>query len=541
MGKKTSARTLLVLILISGLFYQPVPAEHRSIEEFSQQVNDLLHRPKFRSTSWGIQILDPDNDEILYAKNADKLFVPASNTKLFTTVTAFEKLGPDFRFKTNAFITGSPSASGVVDGDLILEGRGAFNFSNLIHTAYSPTAILTDLSIQIAAKGIRQIEGDLIANDAYFPHTHQPVVVRKYARRGRRKGKVVNKTVTSVVCPLAPQDGVIRIAVSPGGAPGQKVTVFTAPEARYLQVENRGITGPRRAKRTLTVTKKGSNGIVISGKLPVSSSGYHCTLPIEDPPKFMAALFKDILAQHGVKVVGSVRSCYGRAQCGLAREYWQSVAVHESLPLVDIIQVINKESHNSMAELLLRSLGSEVRGEGTLEAGLAVEADFLQEIGVNPSQANLVDGSGLSKENLVTPQAVTRLLKHVYQREYFPSFFGTLAINGVDGTLRRRMDQPELRERIHAKTGTLSNSITLSGYVALERNRRILFSIMANRLTISAHSARRMIDQICDLIVGHFGSDDGTSPLQDAIIRTAKNEAAGHLHMSGPASYAHRN
>src|SRR2546425_4689352 len=153
MTQRSWTRMVLTLVLLTNLILEPLWAETRPLEELSQQINEILYRPRYRALSWGIQVVDPTQDEILFTKNADRLFVPASNTKLFTTATAFVKLGPDFRFKTNAYIT-QPAAEGVVDGDLILEGRGAFTFTNMLHRAYSPTGILTDLAIQISGHGI---------------------------------------------------------------------------------------------------------------------------------------------------------------------------------------------------------------------------------------------------------------------------------------------------------------------------------------------------------------------------------------------------
>lgn len=545
MNERPWLRTALALLLTLTFVFEPLWAQQKPLEELSQHINELLYRPKYRATAWGIQVIDPERGEVLFAKNADKLFVPASNTKLFTTATAFERLGPDFRFKTNAYATGSVSENGIVDGDLVLESRGAFNFANMLHAAYSPSGILSDLAIQMAAKGIRQINGDLIADDAYFPHTHQPAVTRtattkKVSRRGRRGRRVTKvKTVTvvrrapvgSAPCPLALQDNVIRVAVTPGRGVGAPVDVFTLPETRFLTVENRATTGARRSKRALSVTKTGSNRIRISGRLPVSGAGFHATVPIDDPPRFTASLFKDTLAHYGIKVRGSVQSCYGRGSCGGDRSSWQRVAIHESMPLLDIIQVINKDSHNTLAELLLRALGTEIKGQGTIEAGLEVERAFLREIGVDSSQASLVDGSGLSRENLVTPQAVTQLLKHVYTRDYFASYFNSLAVNGVDGTLRRRMGQPELRERIHAKTGTLSNAITLSGYIATAGQKPLLFSIMANNLTISSHAARSTIDQICDILLSYWVSPVG--------MQTPNNLLSNGVYKTDPSGLSH--
>jgi len=214
---------------------------------------------------------------------------------------------------------------------------------------------------------------------------------------------------------------------------------------------------------------------------------------------YTARLFRERLIKNGVKVKGIARARHAGDDPN--RSPANPIYMHESPPLLEIISHTNKKSQNLHAEILLRTLGAQFRGNGSDRAGLEVVYDFLREAGVTPSTARLFDGSGLSRYNLITPRAETMLLSHVAFKPYFSDFLDTLAISGLDGTLRHRMLHTPAFLRVFGKTGSLQNVTTLGGYVRTNSGKMLSFSILVNNHSFSSAAARKAIDQICDVIV----------------------------------------
>jgi D-alanyl-D-alanine carboxypeptidase/D-alanyl-D-alanine-endopeptidase (penicillin-binding protein 4) len=225
---------------------------------------------------------------------------------------------------------------------------------------------------------------------------------------------------------------------------------------------------------------------------------------MEQPAEVAASILKEELKRNGIAVDGEVGVIHSGDMPPATHRSLTLLAERESQPLVRELEVINKQSQNLHAEMLLRTLGAEFSGEGTDEAGLQVVRRFLVEAGIEDQQVSLGDGCGLSRENLVTPRFQTSLLKYISTRPYFGLFLGTLAVSGTDGTLKNRMTAEPLRGVIFAKTGTLNGVSTLSGYMTTKSGRQLIFSIFANDARASMTRVRRTIDEICSLFVNLY-------------------------------------
>jgi D-alanyl-D-alanine carboxypeptidase/D-alanyl-D-alanine-endopeptidase (penicillin-binding protein 4) len=188
---------------------------------------------------------------------------------------------------------------------------------------------------------------------------------------------------------------------------------------------------------------------------------------------------------------------------GAERQGWNLLAEHSSPPLIRALEIINKRSQNLHAEMLLRTLGAEFRGEGTNEAGLQVVKEFLVEAGIESDKIRLDDGCGLSRDNLLTPRFQTSLLEFLSKQPYFNLFQGTLAVSGTDGTLKHRLYALQVKGSIHAKTGSLNGVTALAGYMTTKSGRNLVFSIFANRAYAEAR-VKKTIDEICSLFVNLY-------------------------------------
>jgi PBP4 family serine-type D-alanyl-D-alanine carboxypeptidase len=282
----------------------------------------------------------------------------------------------------------------------------------------------------------------------------------------------------------------------------QLVSVSLEPRSSYLRIRNVGTTGRTKSARTLYARLiPGTRTVVVSGVLPSSFAGYGQYILIDKPAEVAAAMLKDELVKNGITIRGSVDVLHEGDISPEHKRKWVQLAEYQSSPLVRALEIINKSSQNLHAEMLLRTLGAEFRGAGTEEAGLQVVREFLEETGVETKGISLNDGSGLSRDNLLTPRFQTSLLLFLSTRPHFDLFLNTLAVSGTDGTLRNRLSSE--RGVIHAKTGTLSGVSSLSGYMTTRSGRNLVFSIFAN-FRASVGRIRTTIDEICRLFVSQY-------------------------------------
>jgi D-alanyl-D-alanine carboxypeptidase/D-alanyl-D-alanine-endopeptidase (penicillin-binding protein 4) len=488
---KAAAIRFVAVFLISAFFF---PVHAGTLETIQTRIAQYLKRPGVRSAQWGIEIIDPINHKVVLSVNPEKTFLPASVLKVITTATALEKLGPDFRFRTGVYTDGTLLPDGTVAGDVILVGRGDPNLADPNGELLEKPA-LQELAEKLRTLGIRQIRGNVIGDDSYFEFT---------ARGKGWTAQDLNSVYGAPVNALSINSNVIWVHARPTQA-NRLVQVSLEPQTSYFQVRNLGVTGSSRSQRTLGARViPGTNRLVLSGTLPAGQN-YSQEIVLERPAEATATLFKEELHRHGIQVDGSVFVNQAGDVAPEVQRHWLLLAEHQSPPLIRALEIINKRSLNLHAEMLLRVLGAEFGGAGTDEAGLRVVRSFLEEAGIGvDDRIRLNDGSGLSRENLVTPRFQTSLLLFLSTRPYFDLFLNTLAVSGTDGTLKHRLVASPTKGVIHAKTGTLGGVATLSGYMTTKSGRSLIFSIFANNIHASMTRVRQTIDEICSLFVSQY-------------------------------------
>ncbi|MGA2992802.1 MAG: D-alanyl-D-alanine carboxypeptidase/D-alanyl-D-alanine-endopeptidase, partial [Candidatus Korobacteraceae bacterium] len=410
---------LLTLLLSLQLF----AADRQSIEK---QVEALLADPDTARAAWGIEFVDLKSGKTLYSLNADKLFTPASNAKLFTTAATLALIGPDYRFQTTLESTGRVDRYGRLSGDLIMVGRGDPNLSgrtlpyNLrTERKLPPIRVLEGLADQLVAEGVKVVDGDLVADDTYF-------VFERYGE-GWSQDDLLWEWGAPVSA-LTINDNVMFVSVQPAERIGERAYVSITPFADYYRIDNRVLTVPFGigARKILINREPGSNHLTIWGNIPVGDPGATEALAIEDPAEFAAKLLRDLLEKRGIIVYGQPRARHAElsslytfhatamAPAGGGSEpvapppalFRNVLASYQSGPIVEDLKVINKVSQNLHAEMMLRLLGRERGNGGTVAAGLDVIRHWLLLADIRPEEYSLHDGSGLSRETLVTPHAI---------------------------------------------------------------------------------------------------------------------------------------
>lgn len=491
-------------------------AERKSL---AKKVDELLEQPEVARAFWGVQVVSLDSGKTLYSKNADKLFIPASNTKLFTTAATLGLIGPDYRFKTTIETTGVVDKYGRLSGDLIIVGRGDPNLSgrtlpyNLrTERKMPPIQVLEQLADQIAARGVKVIDGDIVADDSFFA----------FERYGG--GWAVEDTISEWGAPVSAltiNDNLMFVSILPAANPGEKAFVSIQPFPEYYRVDNRVMTTPPGTgpRRIYINREPGSDRLTIYGNIPLDDLGASDALSIEDPADFASKLMYSLLSKRGITIYGRTRTKHTEvaslstltvtsiAGGGASREMTPQVppplllATYESQPIAQDLRVINKVSQNLHAELMLRLLGREKGSSGTIDGGLEVVRSFLLQAGIRPEEYALYDGSGLSRQNLVSPQAIVKLLTYVSKQPWADAYIDTLPVGGVDGSLAYRFKDDAAMGRVKAKTGTLGHVNSLAGFATTKKGERVAFAIMANNHVLPNRRAEETIDQIVSMIV----------------------------------------
>ncbi len=450
-----------------------------AIENFRNAVDSILAQSCHNGLRVGAKFYSLDRQQVIYARNSDTLFTPASNMKMFTSAMALKKVGPDYRFHTRLYTNGRIQGT-VLKGDLYIKGFG------------DPSLVTEQMWIlvnELKNLSITKIEGNIIADNSYFDG----------------QGKL--KTWTSYKGPeayLAPTGALsfnfntVTVYVEPGKTTGERPRVVVDPDIEYFRVRNKAVTtGSKRSRRKLIVTRlerKNHDEILIKGRVPKNVARKRFFLNVTDPQRYTALAFQRFLNQAGVRVTGKVKQ-------GLVPEYATLVLDHESPPLGEILRGLNKFSNNFIAEQILKTLAAQFIGEpGTTENGVLLLQDYMQELGFAPDQYRMVDGSGLSKTNLITPDQVIALLKDAHSDlSIFPEFISALGVMGLDGSVIDRMNHKKEAQKIRVKTGTLNHVSALSGYFQSQDGERFAFSILLNDVKCSNGKAMKLQDEIMEI------------------------------------------
>ena len=536
-----SARTIFALALVLSLQLSSVAAKKSAPKkDLAKEISAILAQPPLDRAHWGIDVVDLETGKVLYAQNPEQLFLPASNAKLFTTAAALAAAGPDYRFRTTVEAEGRIDSHGRLLGDLAIIGRGDPNISGRV-LPYSlktqrtapHTQILEEMADQVARSGLKMVDGDLIGDDTYY-------AFERYA-----EGWALDDVQWSDGAPVSAlsfNDNVVFINILPGDQAGDKALITVEPETGYYELDNRIVTGAAGVTRRIGIHRDpGSKKVVLWGTIPLGDAGTKETLAIEDQAEFVAQLFHTLLERRGITVQGKTRTRHGEGAqffvsstqqptastiqphvSGSATENPPSstmaqtmpaelpsanqvLAEHLSTPLADDIRVINKTSQNLHAELALRLVGKLRGSGGSFEGGIAAVKQFLLQAGLKDDEFTFLDGSGLSRRDLVTPAATIQLLIYASRQPWGAAFEESLPVSGVDGSLADRFQNTPASGRIHAKTGSLSHVNALSGYGQTQAGKRFVFSIFCNNHNMPGSKVLTAIDSVVQVLVGEPG------------------------------------
>src|SRR6266404_5158673 len=491
----------------------PAANPPRTLAELQSRIAEIVRQPALEPGIFAVKIVSLDTGNVIFEQYANKFVRPASNMKLYTVAAALDRLTPDYHFITSVYAK-EKADKATIKGDLIIYGRGDPSIAARFNNGDYFKGI-NDLAERIVAAGVKRVKGDLVGDESYF--------------NGAPLGsgwewEDLQWSYGAQVSALTVNDNAIDLTVKPGEKVGAPVVITSGPPATFMTIANRATTGPRGSKSELSVYRGlGANTLEISGSLPLGDNGFLGSTAIPDPALAFVTMLKDALLKRGVKIDGRVRTLDARSGISIVTNssagLLQATNVPPQTPPVEIASIQSppfsliashtlKPSQNLYTEIILRTLGKLTSigpSQTNEEAGLIVVRNFLRQAGANESDLALNDGSGLSRNDMITANATVQLLTFMSKHKYFAQFRDALPIAGVDGTLRTRMRGTPAEGNLRAKTGSLSSVASLSGYVTTAAGEHLVFSMMLNNYPDAGALRRDSIDAIGILLASFAG------------------------------------
>ena len=457
-------------------------ADPTSASALVRDIDAILAQPALQHGSWGVLVKSLANDDTLYAMNARKLMLPASNMKIVTLAVAAEKLGWDYRYETTVRAAGSIDA-GVLRGDLLVSGTGD---PSLVAADGMADRVFAEWAERLKQRGIRTIAGRIIGDDNTFEE--------ETLGAGWMWDDLPDDYAAGVGA-LQFNEDAVRVTIAPGPAAGDSAAISVAPAGSGLTVVNAVATGAPGSPASIRTRRlPGSPTLEVRGSIPLGASSSTLLASVDNPTLFFAAALRNALIANGIDVRGpavdidDVRDALPTAADPLVS--------YQSAPLSALAVRLMKASQNQYAETLLKTV-SEGTGVRSAAAGRLAAQAILEGWGVPASELTLRDGSGLSRYDFVTPAALVAILAHVDRDARLREpFVASLPIAGRDGTLSTRMLGTPAEGNARAKTGSMTGVRAMSGYVTTANGERLAFSIVANNFETPADVVNAAADAI---------------------------------------------
>lgn len=489
-------------VFMRRLLFLSLAVSIASAADLTSKIGELVSKaPALANAFAGLQVVSLTSGKVLYEHNQDRLFVPASNMKLFSTAMALVKLGPQYVFKTQIGADVPIDADGVLASDLVLVGGGdptlsgreypyQYHAGSQAGTSYSFRAV-DELADQLVARGLKRVGGDIVGDD------------RRYVWEPRSDGWSTGDALWEYGAPVSAlilNDNSFAVTIRPAAHAGDLAHVTLSPSFEYFSIDNRIRTEAGGVRKVGFDRSADGRQLHMAGMIPAGDPGMTELLAVDDPAVYAAEVLRDALLRRGIVVLGRAiarhRFTDDPAESAAPAIPAVILAERRSPPLAEILRVIDKVSQNLHAEVMLREAGLESGHSGSREGGLAAMQEFLASAGISKDAYRFTDGSGLSRGTLVTPAAIAKLLAYMYKSSNREVWMGLLPVAGVDGTLATRFqDHPEA-QAIRAKTGSLSHVRAMSGYAESPRYGPLAFSLLVNNFTAPTKDISHLLDKI---------------------------------------------
>lgn len=489
-----------------GLIHAAPFTPATNLVELRQQLQASLQASASPQAFWGIQVNSRHGGTPWFSTNASALMVPASNTKLFTAALSLDRLGAEYRFTTTLRVDHKPDREGLLKGDLMVIGSGDPSFCARFHGGKTE-ASFDPLVNAVKMAGIRRIQGNLVCDESAF--------------QGPPYGSGwgwddLSASYGAATSALSSEDNSLQLIFKPGAQPGSDVTAEISPTTSEIKLNSSVTTGATNSKISLTVSRlPGESTIHVLGSIPAGATRVIEDASVPHPALWFGERFRAALSRQNIEVTGQIQviTSTDRQRFPLDERRWKEIARVPSVPTGDLVREMMKQSQNLYAQLLLLAVGMESercpkddedsQGSTTTEkSGLRALPSLLKSLNIPPEEVVLEEGSGLSRKNLVTPRALTRLLEVMPDHRWGSVWMSSFPVGGQDGTLLNRFKKPLTQGNVRAKTGSLRYSGALSGYMTNAVGEPLVFAILVNHYLPGrpGSSARDEIDALVELL-----------------------------------------
>ncbi|MDQ3070358.1 MAG: D-alanyl-D-alanine carboxypeptidase/D-alanyl-D-alanine-endopeptidase [Acidobacteriota bacterium] len=471
MTKFPGAAAIACIIAISACAARPAPPTQptQPAQLLVSDLDRLFSTPPFDTALWSVRIERMRDGRLLYERNARTLVMPASNMKIVTMAAAAEMLGWDYRFETRLAARGE-IRDGVLHGDLIAIGGGDPSIASV---DFGASPLFTAWARELRAAGVSRVTGRVIGDDSAFDD------------EGIGAGWAWDYLAYGYAAPVSAlqySESVAVLRIRPGTREGEAATVVASPPGHGLDIRAAVQTTAATTTASIDLARlPGQNALTVTGRVPANGRQVIRTAAVDNPTLFFAAGLRDALMAAGIRVDGAAMDI-DQVDGYVVSAQDRLLAMHRSAPLSELGAYFMKVSQNVYGETFLKAMGRTAGGgAGSLATGRAVVRGLLEKWGIAPGTYAIFDGSGLSRYNEISAALVVTVLRRMHEDEKHRGWFmAALPVAGQDGTLDQRMIGTELARAVQAKTGTISNARSLSGFLTAPDGERFVFSIIAN-------------------------------------------------------------
>jgi len=478
-------RCLLILFLLIGTSCASYAADEAAPGSFDDFVESVIEENTLRGASWSISFFSLRGDSLMYEYDGARLLIPASLTKLFVTAAALDALGADFQFETPCFRDGPILDTGELRGNLIVQAGGDPT-PEVKSSRYFRAPALRAWADSLKDRGVHSISGNLVLR--VWPYRLES------AAAGWEVGDV-NAGFAPALDGFGFNNNVCHLGVFPAESLGGPARFVRDPGYAPLHV------------RSSVTTKNGDSppwiemwslprdtSVAVIGEIPLHDDGEFLWVPMHDPALYFGCALRDALQQRGISIAGGIIVDRDISVSPTGEPLY----VHRSPLLKQIISLINKDSDNYSTEYLLSAVGVAVTGSPERRHGLKAVEKFASRCGIQSREISLEDGSGLTRRNVVSAQAVTKLLRAMHRHPESEVFRASLSQSGVDGTLSYRLSTESSARRVFGKTGSMTRVSGVAGYAETACGDTVAFAVLCNNFFCTLPRVRWAQDHIIE-------------------------------------------
>jgi len=482
----------LAAVLVAGCAARAQPSPLApEVRALAAELDSTFLAPEFDRAMWGVVVQSVDDGQVLYRRNAERLFKPASNLKIVTGAAALVALGAEFRWRT-PILAGGPMRGDTLDGDLLVVGRGDPSLSQRVAGGDDVLAALRPWADSLRGRGLRVVRGRVSGDASFFP---DPVL---------GEGWMWDDLPFYYAAPIGAlqfNEAVAVLEVTPGAAAGEPARARILPARAPLRLFAEVVTAPAESSLAVVTFDRApfTDSVIVRGRISAGRAPWRSPVSVPDPTRYFEAALTQVLVESGIEVLGEAPASATRHSPLTTRDSSDTLFVWQSITLRELLPHFEKPSQNQIGEALLRTMGGVTRGVASVDSGRAAIRDVLRGFGVPDDAWVIADGSGVSHYNYLAPDVLARTLFAIARRPPPDAdvFIASLPVAGVDGTLASRLRGTAAQGNARAKTGDISGARTMSGYVTTRDGERLLFVLMANHFPVP----RRVVDVAADHVV----------------------------------------